>query len=55
MYLDVNLNPQILIKRGYDIVLRGVVSGGAGGAMAHPDIGRSVNPISTRGGQIMPT
>ena len=28
---------------------RGVVSEGAGGAMAPPDFGRSVNPISTRG------
>ena len=32
---------------------RGVVPGGAGGAMAPPDFGRTVNPISTRG-QIMP-
>ena len=29
--------------------VRGVVPGGAGCAMAHPDFGRSVNPISTRG------
>ena len=28
---------------------RGVVPGGAGGAMEPPDFGRSVNPISTRG------
>ena len=28
---------------------RSVVPGGAGGAMATPDFGRSVNPISTRG------
>ena len=28
---------------------RGVVPGGAGGAMALPDFGRSVNPISTKG------
>ena len=28
------------------ITKRGVVSGGA---MAHPDFGRSINPISTRG------
>ena len=28
---------------------RGVVPGGAGGAMAPPDFGRSVNPISTKG------
>ena len=30
------------------LLFRGVVPGGAGGAMAHPDFGRSVNPISTR-------
>ena len=30
-------------------MIRGVVPGGAGSAMAHPDFGRSVNPISTRG------
>ena len=35
-------------------ICRGVVPGGAGGAMAPPDFGRSVNSISTRG-QIMPT
>ena len=29
---------------------RPVVPGGAGGPMAPPDFGRSVNPISTRGG-----
>ena len=28
---------------------RPVVPGGAGGAMAPPDFGRSVNPISTKG------
>ena len=28
---------------------RGVILGAAGGAMAPPDFGRSVNPISTRG------
>ena len=33
---------------------RGVVPGGAGGAMAPPDIGRSVNPISTKGGRLCP-
>ena len=33
---------------------RGVVPGGAGGTMAPPDFGRSVNPILT-GKQIMPT
>ena len=37
--------------QGRDLVnLRGVIPGGAGGAMAHPDFGRSVNPISTRDG-----
>ena len=30
---------------------RGVVPGGAGGAMAPPDFGRSVNTISTRGAE----
>ena len=29
---------------------RGAARGGAGGAAAPPDFGRSVNPISTRGG-----
>ena len=33
---------------------RGVVPGGTGGAMAHPDFGRSVNPISTRGDRLCP-
>ena len=33
---------------------RPVVPGGAGGAMAPPDFGRSVNPISTKGGRLCP-
>ena len=33
---------------------RPVVSGCAGCAMAHPDFGRSVNPISTRGDRLCP-
>ena len=33
---------------------RSVVPGGAGGAMASPDFGRSVNPISTKGGRLCP-
>ena len=33
---------------------RGVVSGGAWGAMAPPDFGRSVNPISTKGVRLCP-
>ena len=33
---------------------RPVVPGGAGGAMAPPDFGRSVNPISTRWGRLCP-
>ena len=32
-----------------------VVPGGAGGAMAPPDFGRSVHPISTRGGRFCPS
>ena len=31
------------------VIGRGVVPGVAGCAMAHPDFGRSVNPILTRG------
>ena len=31
-----------------------VVPGGAGGAMAPPDFGRSVNPISTKGVRLCP-
>ena len=33
---------------------RGVVPGGAGGAMVPPEFGRSVNPISTRGDRLCP-
>ena len=33
---------------------RPVVPGCAGCAMAHPDFGRSVNPISTRGDRLCP-
>ena len=35
-------------------VSRPVVTGCAGCAMAHPDFGRSVNPISTRGDRLCP-
>ena len=35
-------------------VCRPVVPGCAGCAMAHPDFGRSVNPISTRGDRLCP-
>ena len=34
------------------INIRPVVPGSAGGAMAPPDFGRSVNPISTKGGRL---
>ena len=33
---------------------RPVIPAGAGGAMAPPDFGRSVNPISTRRGRLCP-
>ena len=33
-------------------MLRRVVPGGAGGAMANPDFGGSFNPISTRGDRL---
>ena len=35
--------------------IRPVVPGCAGCAMAHPDFGRSVNPISTSGDRLCPT
>ena len=42
-----------ILMRG-TITAHGVVPMGAGGAMALPGFGRSVNPISTRGGTISP-
>ena len=42
----------ILLTSLYYVHIRGVVTGGAGGAMATPDFGRSVNPISTRGADV---
>ena len=36
------------------IQLRPVIPGCAGCAMAHPDFGSSVNPISTRGDKLCP-
>ena len=33
---------------------RAVVSGGAEGALAPPEFGKSVNPIPTRGGRLCP-
>ena len=35
-------------------IVRGVVPRGAGSAMVPPDFGRSVNPISIRGGRLCP-
>ena len=37
-----------------DFEFRGVVPGGAGGVMAPPDLGTSVNPISAKGGRLYP-
>ena len=34
---------------------RGVARGGAEGARAPPEFGRSVNPIQTRGGRLCPS
>ena len=34
---------------------RGVTYTGAGGAMAPPDFGRSITPISTTGGRLCPS
>ena len=39
----------------FNIHVRPVVPGGAGGAVAPPDFGRSVIPYLNQGGQIMPT
>ena len=33
---------------------KGLLSPGVPGAIAHPDFGRSVNPISTRGNRLCP-
>jgi len=33
---------------------RAVVSGGAGGALASPEFGSSLNPIPARGGRLCP-
>jgi len=33
---------------------RAVVSGGAGGTLAPPEFGSSINPIPTRGGRLCP-
>ena len=37
-----------MLCRAYRILIRGVVPGGAGCALAYPDFARPVNPISTR-------
>ena len=41
-------------KQSKFLKFRVVVPGGAGGAMAPPNFGRSVNPISTKGGRLCP-
>ena len=47
--------PLYIINYVYITVFsRPVVPGGDGGAMAPPDFGKSVNPISTRGGRLCP-
>ena len=51
--IDINVNHNINLPTG--IVIRSdAASGWAGWALAHPEFGISVNPITTRG-QIMPT
>ena len=47
----------MIFGRGYKKMcfnVRHVSNGGAGGAYAPPVFGRSVNPISTRGGTLSP-
>ena len=46
------LNAELEIAPAFNY--RPVVSGGAGGAMAPPDFGRSVNHISTGGDRLCP-
>ena len=50
--------PQILIDIGLPAKKLGetrpVVPGGVGGTMAPPDLGKSVNPISTKGDRLCP-
>ena len=41
-------------RRHSTALYRSVVPGGAGGAKAPSDFGRSVNPISTKGGRLYP-
>ena len=38
-----------------EYISRGVARGGAEGARAPPEFGRSVNPIQTRGGRLCPS
>ena len=42
------------IENNADSRRRAVVSGGAGGALAPPEFGGSVNPIPTGGGRLCP-
>ena len=44
-----------LLHEGNMSFFSDATSGWAGWALAHPEFGSSVNPITTRGGQIMPT
>ena len=43
-----------LKKEKNTFIYRAVVSGGAGGTLAPPESGSSVNPIPTRGGRLCP-
>ena len=38
----------------FSVLVRAVVSGGGGGALAPPEFGSSVNPIPIRGGRLCP-
>ena len=48
------VSPQKAQKSFQEAPSRAVVSGGAGGALASPEFGSSVNPIPTRGGRLCP-
>ena len=58
MYYSTLWIPRLIFKKYFPSLLirfRGVVPGGARGAVARPYFCRSVNPISTKGEQIIPT
>ena len=52
--LNVRGNQKGLFNLSQACIVRAVVSGGAGGALALPEFGSSLNPIPARGGRLCP-